>query len=152
MNSLSTVKLRDNVRVMVSDATTGETLHEETQHNLVVNDGLNLIRDLLDGDAVSGITHLAVGTGTTAVSAAQTALVTQVFRDALTSKTSNAQQLVVSYYLASGSANGNTLAEAGLFNAAAAGTMFARVKLASTIVKTASIAVTFTWTINLGAS
>lgn len=152
MNALSTVQLQDNVRVVVSDAITGETLHEETQHNLVVNAGLNLIRDLLDGDAVAGLTHFAVGTGTTAVSASQTALTTQVFRDAVTSRTSNAQQLVITYYLASGSANGNTLAEAGLFNAASGGTMFARVKLASTIVKTASIAVTFTWTINLGAS
>lgn len=152
MNAVSTVQLLDNVRVVVSDAITGETLREETQHNLVVNAGLNLIRDLLDGDAVAGLTHLAVGTGTTAVSASQTALTTEVFRAAVTSRTSNAQQLVVSYYLPSGSANGNTLAEAGLFNAAAAGTMFARVKLASTIVKTASIAVTFTWTINLGAS
>lgn len=56
------------------------------------------------------------------------------------------------YYLGSGSANGNTLGEAGLFNAASGGTMFARVKLSPTIVKTSSIAVTFTWTINLGAS
>lgn len=147
-----TVKLAANVAITVHDAETGAILEQQEAHNLVVNAGLNLIRDLLDGDAVAGITHFAVGTGTTAVSATQTALVTQVLRDTVTSRTSNAQQLVVSYYLASGSANGNTLAEAGLFNAASGGTMFARVKLASTIVKTASIAVTFTWTINLGAS
>lgn len=147
-----TINLAANVLVEVHDAETGAVLDRQRIHNLVVNAGLNLIRDLLDGDAVAGITHFAVGTGTTAVSATQTALVTQVLRDAVTSRTSNAQQLVVGYYLASGSANGNTLWEAGLFNAASGGTMFARVKLASSIVKTASIAVTFTWTINLGAS
>jgi hypothetical protein len=140
------------VLVEVRDADTGAVLAVERAHNLVVDDGLDLIRDLLDGDAVAGITHLAVGTGTVAVTAGDTALGTEVFRDAVTSRTSYAQQLVVSYYLASGSANGYTLTEAGLFNAAAAGTMFARVKLASSIAKTASIAVTFTWTINLGAS
>lgn len=146
------VDVSANVLVEVQDADTGAVMASESVHNLVVNAGLNLIRDLLDGDAVAGITHLAVGTGTVAVTASDTALGSEQFRDTVTSRTSNAQQLVVSYYLGSGSANGNTLTEAGLFNAAAAGTMFARVKLASTIVKTASIAVTFTWTINLGAS
>jgi hypothetical protein len=46
----------------------------------------------------------------------------------------------------------STETEAGIFNAASGGTMLCRVKLSPTIVKTASIAVTFTWTINLGAS
>ena len=144
--------MQTNVHVAVTDAATGAVLAEQAAHNLVVNDGLNLIRDLLDGDAVAGITHFAVGTGTAAATAGDTALGTEVFRAAVTGRTSNSQQLVVSYYLPSGSANGNTLTEAGLFNAASVGTMFARVKLASSIVKTASIAVTFTWTINLGAS
>lgn len=147
-----TVWLAANVLVVVQDATTGAEMTRQEQHNLVVNAGLNLIRDLLDGDAVAGITHFAVGTGTTAVTASDTALVTEVSRAAVAGRTSNAQQLVVSYYLPSGTANGNTLAEAGIFNAASGGTMFARVKLSPTIVKTASIAVTFTWTINLGAS
>lgn len=141
-----------NVITEVWDADSGALLARQQAHNLVVNAGLNLIRDLLDGDSVAGITHFAVGTGTAAALAGDTALGGEVFRDAVTARTSNAQQLVVSYYLASGSANGNTLTEAGLFNAASTGTMFARVKLASAIVKTASIAVTFTWTINLGAS
>lgn len=147
-----TIDVLSNVRVTVTDAATGELLNEQHHHNLVVNDGLNLIRDLLDGDAVAGLTHLAVGTGTAATTAASAALGTEVFRDAVIGRTSNAQQLVISYYLGSGSANGNTLSEAGIFNAASSGTMFARVKLGTTIVKTASIAVTFNWTINLGAS
>lgn len=147
-----TIALWSNVLVVVQNAATGAELARQEHHNLVVNAGLNLIRDLLDGDAVAGLTHFAVGTGTTAVSASQTALITEVSRAAVTSRTSNAQQLVVSYYLPSGTANGNTLAEAGIFNAASTGTMFARVKLSPTIIKTASIAVTFTWTINLGAS
>lgn len=152
MTTEDTVTLRANVLVTVADAETGAILGQQEQHNLVVTSGLNLIRDLLDGDAVAGLTHLAVGTGTNAVLASDTTLQAEVFRDAVTSRTSGSQQLVVNYYLGSPSANGNTLGEAGLFNASSAGTMFARVKLASTITKTASIAVTFTWTINLGAA
>lgn len=146
------VALAANVLVEVHDASTGAVLERREAHNLVVNDGLNLVRDLLDGDSVAGLTHFAVGTGTAATAAGDTALGGEVFRDAVGGRTSNAQQLVASYYLGSGSANGNTLGEAGLFNAASGGTMFARVKLSPTIVKTSSIAVTFTWTINLGAA
>jgi hypothetical protein len=147
------VQLTDNVHVQVRDAATGELLAEQTHRNLVVNAGLNLIRDFLDGDAPTAPTHFGYGTGTAAVTAGDTALQFQVARDTLTSKTgTNAQQQVYTYYLGSLTGNGNTLGEAGIFNAASGGTMLCRVKLSPTIVKTASIAVTFTWTINLGAS
>jgi hypothetical protein len=146
------INVSANVQVIVQDAVTGEILSQQEHKNLVVSGGLNLIRDLLDGDAVAGLTHFAVGTGTSPVSAIQATLGTEVFRDTVTQRTSNTQQLIVSYYLASGSANGNTLSEAGLFNASTAGTMFARVLLSPAITKTAAIAVTFNWTINLGAA
>jgi hypothetical protein len=132
--------------------TTGDIVASGEAHNLVTNAGLNLVRDLLDGDSVAGITHFAVGTGTAAVTALDTALGTEVFRDVAGGRTSNAQQLVLSYYLNSADANGNTLSEAGLFNAASAGTMFARVALSPPITKTAAVAVSFFWTINLGAA
>ena len=146
------VTVSANVQVTVRDASTGAIVSQQEQKNLVVSGGLNLIRDLLDGDVVSGLTHLAVGTDSSAAAATQTSLGAEIYRDAVSQRTSNDQQLVVSYYLASGSANGSTLTEAGLFNAASGGTMFARVLLSPGIVKTAAIAVTFTWSINLGAS
>jgi hypothetical protein len=147
------VQVTDNVHIEVHDVVTGELLAEQTHRNLVVNAGLNLIRDFLDGDAPTAPTHFGYGTGTNAVTAGDTALQTQLARDVFTSKTgTNAQQQIFTFYLGSATANGNTLAEAGIFNAASGGTMLCRVKLSPTIVKTASIAVTFTWTINLGAS
>jgi hypothetical protein len=149
---ISQVNVSANVQVTVQDADTGEILSQQEHKNLVVSDGLNLIRDLLDGDAVAGLTHFAVGTDTNPVSSTQSTLGTEVFRDSVTQRTSNAQQLIVSYYLASGSANSNTLSEAGLFNDASAGTMFARVLLSPSIPKTAAIAITLNWTINLGAA
>jgi hypothetical protein len=146
------VNVSANVQVTIQDAVTGAIVSQQEHRNLVVSGGLDLIRDLLDGDAVAGLTHFAVGTGTGAVSATQTGLGDEQFRDTVTQRTSNAQQLIVSYYLASGSANGNTLSEAGLFNDASAGTMFARVLLSPGIAKTTAIAITFNWTINLGAA
>lgn len=139
------VACQSNVTVEVFDAATCRLLWRERGHNLTPTDGRNLLRDFLNGDAPAGITHFAVGTGNAAVSNNDTALGTQVLRDVVTSKAKDVLKLTVKYFLGTGSANGNTLAEAGLFNAAAAGTMYARYVLGTTIVKTSSIAVTFTW-------
>jgi len=146
------VNVSANVQVTIQDATTGAIVSQQEHKNLVVSSGLDLIRDLLDGDSVAGLTHFAVGIDTGAVSASQASLGDEQFRDTVTQRTSNAQQLVVSYYLASGSANSLALSEAGLFNAASGGTMFARVLLSPVINKTAAVAITFNWTINLGAA
>ncbi len=127
-------------------------VRRERLHNMTVDAGLNLIRDFLNGDAPTDLTHFAVGTGSTAAAAGDTTLGTEVFRAAVTQRTKTSKQLTVKYYLPSGSANGNTLAEAGLFNHVSAGTMFARAVLASTIAKTASVAVTFTWELTFAAA
>jgi hypothetical protein len=124
-------------------------VHGTVAHYVVVNlttvAGKSLVRDLLHGDAVAGVSHFAVGTGSTAPSAADTALVTEVFRAAVTSKTKGSGSLTIKYFLGTASANGSTLREAGLFNAATAGTLYARALVTPDIVKTASIAVTFQW-------
>ena len=141
-----------NVAIKIIDAKSGHAVDQQEIRNLVVTAGLNLFRDGLTG-SITSPSHLAVGTGNTVVSTSDTALDTEVFRDTVTSTdTTTDAQIIYKYFLPSGSANGNTLAEAGIFNAGAAGTMLARVVLASTIVKTSSIAVTFTWTITLTAN
>lgn len=147
-----TVALDVNVAVAIHDAETGALLDRQEVHNLVVDSGLNLIRDLLDGDAVAGLTHMAVGTGTAAAAAGDTALGTEVHRGAVTQRVSAAKQLVVKWFVNSTSANGSTLAEVGLFNAASGGTMFARAKLATAITKSSAITVQVIWTINLAAA
>jgi hypothetical protein len=146
--------LKANVQITTSHLMPNGNVIHETQEvrNLVVDAGLNLLRDRLAGTSSAYATHLAVGTGTTAASAAQTTMVTEVFRDALTSTTTASKAVTFKYYLASGSANGNTLQEIGLFTASSGGTMIARAVLVSPIVKTASVTVTFSWTINLSAS
>jgi hypothetical protein len=135
----------DNVRVCVYDARTLRLLDRFSQHNLVTTAGKNLLRDFLNGDAPAGLTHFGLGTGSTAAALTDATLGTEVFRDLVTSRVKASGLLTVKYFLASTSANGNTLREAALFNAGASGTMFARVVLSSAIVKTSSVAVTFSW-------
>jgi hypothetical protein len=133
--------------------TTGKRLVAyQRKRNLTVDAGLNFIRDLLNSGAANGITHFGYGTSATAAASSQTALVAQVARDTVTVKTATSKTLTVTYYLATGSGNGNTLREIGLFNAASSGTMYARAVLAAAIVKTSSISVTFTWTLTWAAA
>lgn len=133
-----------SLTVDVWDAGTGRHRDRFVAKNAVVNSGLNLIRDRLNGDNTA-LSHVAVGTGTAPVTSLDTTLATEVFRDILTGTTKTLGKLTVSYYLASGSANGHVLAEAGIFNAASLGSLYARVVFPTVLNKTAAIAVTFTW-------
>lgn len=140
-----------NVIVSQYDANTGELLHTQRTHNLVVNSGLNLIRDAVHTGTCSPLTKFGLGTSSTAVTSAQTTLQAELFKHYLTSPpTSNAQQLVMFYTLTSAYGNGQTIREAGLF--AENGTMYARVVLPTPIPKTSAIEASFTWTLNWGAS
>lgn len=141
--------LRANVTVEIRDAA-GRLISTQRQHNLVVTAGRNLVRDLLSNASSARLTHLALGTGTATVAATDTTLGTEVFRGALTSLTASAGKLTAVYYLGTGSANGHTLSEAGLFTASSGGTLYARALLASTIAKTAAISATFTWELTFG--
>ena len=139
-----------NVYVEVRRADTGELVSEQAMHNLVVDTGLDVLRDALAGLAT--ITHFGYGTGTTAVAAGDTTLEAEVFRGAVTQRvTSAAAQLVVKHFLTSASANGIELTEVGLFDAASGGRLFAHALLDSAISKTSAITVTTSWEVNFTA-
>lgn len=77
---------------------------------MMVEDGINRIRDLLDDDLVNGI----AGTGTTVPTESDTALVTPIAaaEKVITTTVSN-KTLTVSHVIPSTDANGNDLAEWG---------------------------------------
>lgn len=149
-------RIEVNVLKQVHCAITGELLREEKAHNLVVDAGLNLENDFLNSLVVTGIERFAIGTGSTAVSSADTSLVTEVFRDQFTQITKGDKTTDFKYFLASGSANGNIITEAGLFangatDVAGSGTLYARVVLLAD-EKTSAEAWTFTWTVSRTSS
>jgi hypothetical protein len=94
---------------------------------LIVNSGLNQIRDFLNGDSPDPPSHLAVGTGTTAANASDTTLETEVLRKAV-EKEEKATAGVIEYSvnIDSTEANGNNLSEIGIFNASSGGVMSIR--------------------------
>lgn len=143
---------RYNLVAETRDVATGAIVARQEVHNLVTAAGLDLIRDYMNSGGAAGITHFAVGTGTTPATAGDTALGAEVTRQVVTSKTPGVASLVVRYYLGSTTANGSTLTEVGLFDAAVAGTLYCRALLAGSIVKTAAISVTFIWTLTWAAA
>jgi hypothetical protein len=85
-------------------------------------------------------TYLAVGTGTTAATAADTTLETEVTRKARQEVTTGTSDVIVSLFLNSTESNSNSLTEVGVFDAAAAGNMIQRDTFTA-IAKTSSIEV-----------
>lgn len=121
--------------------------------NRVMTVGRNQVRDAVFGDGITPPTRFALGTSNTAVADSQTALIgSEVWRDVFTAKTKANASIEIKYFLTSTTANGSTLREAGLFNDATGGDMYARVVFTNDIEKTSAIAVLFVWTLTWSAS
>lgn len=100
---------------------------------MLVDVGLNKIRDFLAGETITAPTHLGIGTGTTSAAATDTALESEVFpnagnRNALDSIDSSvSKKITFEGTINALQANNNTLAEMGLHNSQSGETMFNRV-------------------------
>jgi len=125
---------------------------EQGSRNLVTNVGIAFITSRMIGTTDAVASHMALGTGTTAAAATQTALVAEVGRVANTSATRVTTTVTndsVDYVATfnAGTATG-AITEAGLFNAASAGTMIARTVFA-VINKGALDSLVITWKITI---
>jgi|GEM_PF-574990 len=117
----------------------------ETVQNLVVTTGLQHVADQMSDQGNAAMSHMAVGTGTTAAAAGQTALVTELDRNALDSTTQSGAGVIYVCTWAAGDGTG-ALTEAGIFNQAGAGVMLCRTVF-SVKNKGAGDSMTLTWTI-----
>jgi|TARA_B100000131_G_scaffold68199_1_gene64518 hypothetical protein len=117
--------------------------------NLVVDTGLAFIASRMKDASATAMTHMELGTGTTAAAAGNTALETAISgsRTALTSTTvtSNAVAYVASF--AAGTGTG-AVTEAGILNAGSGGTLLCRTVF-SVVNKGASDSMTITWTVTI---
>jgi hypothetical protein len=106
-------------------------------HNLVVNDGLNVLARILANDSTytGVINYCALGTGTTAVAAGDTTLGTEVFRKAVTSQTFSANEAFISTFFTAAD-DDDTYNEVGHFidgtGDADSGQLFSRIEEADT--------------------
>lgn len=111
------------------NAETGAVRDGGWHPNLVVTTGKNHIADQLAGRQQAQMSHMAIGTGTTAVVAANTALEIELDRNALDSRTqgagADANKVTYICTWAAGDGTG-AITEAGIFNSASAGQMLCR--------------------------
>jgi len=121
--------------------------------NLVVNEGLNFIRDIMTATTTGSITYSHVGSGTTAVSASDTALATVIdSRLAASTRYSGGNGIInIDTFYTAGDNNG-TWAECGLFSASSGGSMIARRLLTSTFTKSSANSALLAWTITMTSS
>ena len=114
--------------------------------NLVVTAGKNYVADRMKNNS-STMSHMAIGSGTTAAAAGNTALGTELGRVALTSTTvSNAVVTYVASF-AAGTGTG-AVTEAGIFTASSGGTMLCRTVF-SVVNKGSADSMTITWTVTV---
>lgn len=113
--------------------------------NLVVTAGKGYVASRMKDATATAMSHMAIGTGTTAAAASQTALVSESARVALTSTTVSGADVT---YVASFPAGTGTAAitEAAILNASSGGTMLCRTVFA-VVNKGASDSMTITWVV-----
>ena len=115
--------------------------------NLVVTDGKEFVASRMKDTTKAAMSHMAIGTGSTAAAAGDAALGSQADRNALTSTTVSGAAVTYVATFAAGEGTG-AITEAGLFNAASAGDMLCRTVFA-VVNKGSSDSMTITWTVTV---
>lgn len=117
--------------------------------NLVVNNGKGFIASRMISGGASVMSHMALGSGTTAPAAGDTALESLLgVREILDSSTSPASGVVLYTSSFEGGDATGAVTEAGIFNAATDGTMLCRTTF-DVINKSATDTLSVTWTITI---
>ena len=144
------LKLRGDVSIVLKSAN-GSVKDSRAIKNLVVNDGLNFIVSRMKDTTQGAMSHMAVGSSTTAAAAGQTDLVSILgSREALDSTAVSTNTVTYVSSFSAGSGTG-AVTEAGIFNASSGGDMLCRTVF-DVVNKQATDSMTITWTITLTAS
>jgi len=115
----------------------------EEIENLVVTAGKGYVASRIKDATATAMSHMAVGTNSTAAAAGDTALGAEAGRVALTSTSVSGAIVTYVATFAAGTGTGS-LTEAAILNASSSGTMLARTVF-STISKSANDSMTVTW-------
>lgn len=138
------LKAKGTLEIVLTDSD-GKVKDKRVLKNLVVDTGREFIAQRLLDDTAAVMSHMALGTGTTAAAAADTTLETENVRVALNTPTRDTTKAVYVASFPAGSGVG-ALTEAGIFNAATDGTMLSRTVF-GVLTKSATDNMSVTWTI-----
>ena len=140
--------LNDSIKVKGALSIVKNGVEVQKIRNLVVDAGKALIAQRLKG-AGSAVTHMAVGSGSTAAAAGNTALGAQIDRNALSTSGGSVTGATVTFECTWSAGDGTgAITEAGLFTASSGGTMLARTVF-PVVNKGADDVVTITWDVTI---
>jgi hypothetical protein len=145
----SNIKATGRLNVVLKDEF-GAVKDSREINNLVVNTGLGYIASRMKDVTEDAMSHMAIGSGTSAAAAGDTTLGTQLAREALSSTIVAGGVVTYASSYASGTGTG-AVTEAGIFNDSTAGTMLCRTVF-DVVNKGANDTLAITWTITLSAS
>jgi hypothetical protein len=129
----------------LSIALNGEVVREVD--NLVVTSGKNYVASRMKDATATAMSKMAIGSGSTAAAAGNTALGTELGRVSLTSTTVTNNEVAYVATFGAGTGTG-AITEAGLFNANSGGTMLCRTVF-SVVNKGSADSMTITWTVTV---
>ena len=132
-------KMTGHLSISINDAVVQEV------PNLVVTDGKEYVASRMKDTTKAAMSHMAIGSGSTAAAAGDSALGSQADRNALTSTTVSGSAVTYVATFAAGEGTG-AITEAGLFNASSAGDMLCRTVFA-VVNKGVSDSMTITWAV-----
>jgi len=157
MQLSDTIQLIGSLEIALLNAKTGEEIERRSIKNAIVTAGRAWVlkhiagTDVFNGNETRPLSHMAIGTSTTAPATSDTALGSETTRKAIgTWSTANLTSNPPSYELQTSfnTNEGNTtLAEVGLLNSSAAGTMLSHATF-GTINKTTSNTLSISYTIS----
>jgi hypothetical protein len=142
------IKMTGELRITVTNPE-GNIKQEVVVPNLVVTAGKGYIASRMKDTTATAMSHMEVGTGTTAAAVGDTALEAAVSssRVSLTSTTVTANAVAYVATFPAGTGTG-AITEAGIFNASSSGTMLCRTVF-SVINKGAADTLGITWTVTV---
>ena len=143
------MKAKGRLNIVLKDET-GAVKESREIDNLVVATGLTFICSRMKDATATAMTHMAVGTGTTAAASGDTALGSESHREALDSTTASSNTITYVSSFEAGEGTG-ALTEAGIFNAGSGGTMLCRTVF-DVVNKGANDTMSITWTITITAA
>ncbi len=142
------IKMKGRLNIVLTGPD-GEVKEQHEVDNLVVTVGKNFIASRMKDTTDTAMSHMEVGTGTTAAAVGDTALGAAVASSrvalASTTVTTNSVAYVATFPAGTGT---GALTEAGIFNASSAGTMLCRTVF-SVINKGAADTLGITWTVTV---
>lgn len=146
MNVLEDLKMKGELTIIRRDFS-GNIVQSLHVPNLVVTAGKNYIASRMVGTASNVMSHMAIGTGTATPAAGDTTLGTEAGRVAFSASTASTNTVTYTATFPAGTGTG-AITEAGIFNAASAGTMLCRTTF-PVVNKQSGDSIAITWVVTI---